>query len=118
MVGIVRDPIDDDDVHFHATLYATAGLYAALFVVATVQLLRSCHRYRAWTTQKVLHLLLLLACAIRASFLVGAASWWDRGRGALSLAAMSSGTTHAAFYALDELANLLFLVAFATLVLC
>ena len=102
---------------FRETVYACAGLYGVLFVVSTAQLLRSCHRYRAWTTQKVLHLLLLLGCACRASFLGCLASWWDRAAGALGPAAMSSPAAHEAFYALDELANLLFLAVFATLVL-
>ena len=87
---------------FRETVYACAGLYGVLFVVSTAQLLRSCHRYRAWTTQKVLHLLLLLGCACRASFLGCLASWWDRAAGALGPAAMSNPAAHEAFYALDE----------------
>ena len=75
---------------FRETVYACAGLYGVLFVVSTAQLLRSCHRYRAWTTQKVLHLLLLLGCACRASFLGCLASWWDRAAGALSPAPMAA----------------------------
>ena len=75
--------------------------------------MRSCTRYRAWTTQKWVHLLIAVGSAARASFLLMGTRWWDSVNGKV----LATGLQHELFYVLDELSNLLFLLVYAALVL-
>ena len=102
--------------HLNAVLYASFGLYCVIFLVASVQFMRSCVRYRAWTTQKWVHLLIAVGSAARASFLLMGTRWWDGAHGQVLVQSMT-GLQHELFYVLDEMSNLLFLLVYAAVVL-
>lgn len=56
--GFVVDP--DEQSSVGAAFVADAVAYALVAALSAVQLVRNCGRYRPWTVQKMLHLLLFL----------------------------------------------------------
>ncbi|KAG9402635.1 hypothetical protein AC1031_007243 [Aphanomyces cochlioides] len=90
---------------------ATGSIYAVLFVVCVVQLVRNCRSYAQWTQQKWMHLLLVLLTLTRAGFLlsVGIFNWCDvTSEGVLSPACEANGLERQLFYILDQLPNMFF----------
>lgn len=91
-----------------AVLYATTALFAA------TQLVRLNGRGATWTTQKVLHVLIVLATVVRALFFwVSLMTWgWSTGSliGAAPMARM-------AFYVCDELPTMVFFTVYTAVTL-
>ncbi|CAK4321456.1 unnamed protein product [Aphanomyces euteiches] len=90
---------------------ATGSIYAVLFVVCIVQLVRNCRSYAQWIQQKWMHFLLVLLTLTRAGFLlsVGMFNWCDvTSEGVLSPACEANGLERQLFYILDQLPNMFF----------
>ncbi|RHY99302.1 hypothetical protein DYB35_011992 [Aphanomyces astaci] len=90
----------------------TGFIYMCLFGASLVQLVRNCRSYNSWTQQKTVHALLFLVTLLRTGFLlaVGLFDWCEVATaGTLSASCEANGVERQAFYALDQLPNMLFL---------
>ena len=97
---------------FACTLLGAAYLGAA--VTAGAQFVRLVQRGAPWTTQKVLHVLILIAASVRVLFFYVASVAWDMGKGELSA---SEPVWRMAFYVCDELPTLLFFTVYTAVLL-
>uniref|UniRef100_K3WPV5 THH1/TOM1/TOM3 domain-containing protein n=1 Tax=Globisporangium ultimum (strain ATCC 200006 / CBS 805.95 / DAOM BR144) TaxID=431595 RepID=K3WPV5_GLOUD len=89
--------------------------YALVAVAAAVQLVRNCCRYRPWTVQKMIHLLMFFATLIRAVFLVLVGyDWCGVLTGEIDVSKCST-TERDLFYILDQLPILAFFATYALL---
>eukprot|EP00937_MAST-01D_sp_MAST-1D-sp2_P003572 g3572.t1 len=100
---------------FDGALLGSFMLFAAIFIFSSVQFSRAFVHYRPWTAQKRVHLLAAAGSLLRAAFLFAARSWWDSGAG--SVADSVTSWQHEAFYVLDELACLAFLLLYGVVLL-
>ena len=78
------------------------------------QFVRLVQRGAPWTTQKVLHVLILIAASVRVLFFYVASVAWDMGKGELSA---SEPVWRMAFYVCDELPTLLFFTVYTAVLL-
>ena len=87
---------------------AVAALYSALFMVSLVQLIRICQRYRAWTMQKYVHVLVVVVTFLRAALLIltGLFDWCGISEGSLDPGC--GKVQREAFYVLDQAPSLVF----------
>ncbi|GLD94941.1 hypothetical protein PINS_up003566 [Pythium insidiosum] len=91
-------------------------VYALLSGAALVQLVRNCCRYRPWTVQKMVHLLMFLATLVRAVFLVIVGlDWCDVLTGTINTSTCSPAERDL-FYILDQTPILLFVALYALLI--
>ena len=97
---------------FACTLLGAAYLGAA--ITAGAQFVRLVQRGAPWTTQKVLHVLILIAASVRVLFFYVASVAWDMGKGELSA---SEPVWRMAFYVCDELPTLLFFTVYTAVLL-
>ncbi|RLN89233.1 hypothetical protein BBJ28_00002618 [Nothophytophthora sp. Chile5] len=123
----------DEELGVGAAFLVDAIVYALVGVAAAVQLVRNCCRYRPWTVQKMIHLLMFFAtlgtvitdqtlfvcrnrATVRSIFLtmVGL-DWCDVLSGKVSTSACSTGQRDL-FYILDQVPILAFFAVYALLV--
>lgn len=91
-----------------------AILYAMTSAFAGLQLLRLNGRGAPWTTQKVLHVLVVLATAVRSIFFCLSMNTWGWSSGDLSGA---EPMTRMAFYVCDELPTMVFFTVYTAVTL-
>ena len=97
-----------------AVCVGLAALYGATAVFAATQLVRLNGRGAPWTTQKVLHVLVLLATSVRAVFFGVAMRTWGWSSGDLGGA---EPMARMAFYVSDELPTMVFFTVFTAVTL-
>ncbi|GAB9462689.1 Tobamovirus multiplication protein 3-like [Globisporangium polare] len=89
--------------------------YAFVAVAAAVQLVRNCCRYRPWTVQKMIHLLMFFATLIRAVFLVLVGyDWCDVLTGEIDTSKCDTAERDL-FYIMDQLPILALFAIYALL---
>ncbi|TYZ64842.1 hypothetical protein PybrP1_008145 [[Pythium] brassicae (nom. inval.)] len=107
---------EEEPVGVGAAFLVDAFVYALVALVAAAQLVRNCCRYRPWTAQKMIHLLLFLATLLRAVFLalVGY-DWCDALTGEVNVSKCDTAERDL-FYVLDQLPVLALFATYALLV--
>ncbi|DBA02866.1 TPA: hypothetical protein N0F65_005893 [Lagenidium giganteum] len=91
-------------------------IYALLAGGSLVQLVRNCFRYRPWTVQKMIHLLLFIGTFVRAFFLVLVGlDWCGLLSGEISIAKCTP-TEREIFYIIDQVPMVMFFAVYALLV--
>uniref|UniRef100_A0AAV1VL58 THH1/TOM1/TOM3 domain-containing protein n=1 Tax=Peronospora matthiolae TaxID=2874970 RepID=A0AAV1VL58_9STRA len=99
-----------------AAFLVDSVVYALVGGIAGVQLLRNCCRYRPWTVQKMIHLLLFLAALDRSVFLLLVTfDWCDVLSGEVR-ASECSPVKRDLFYVMDQVPILAFFAIYALLV--
>ncbi|KAK1948020.1 Tobamovirus multiplication protein 3 [Phytophthora citrophthora] len=106
----------DEELGVGAAFLVDGIVYALVGGAAGVQLVRNCCRYRPWTVQKMIHLLMFFATLVRSVFLALVGSdWCDVLSGKVSESKCSMGERDL-FYILDQLPILAFFATYALLV--
>lgn len=58
---MAEQPVEQDAVGVASAFLVDGFVYALVAAVALLQLVRNCCRYRPWTVQKMIHLLMVMA---------------------------------------------------------
>ncbi|CAH0477170.1 unnamed protein product [Peronospora belbahrii] len=106
----------DEELGVGAAFLVDSIVYALVGCIAGVQLVRNCCRYRPWTIQKMIHLLMFVAALDRSIFLalVGL-DWCDVLSGQVN-ASKCSISERDLFYVLNQVPILSFFAIYALLV--
>lgn len=75
---MATQPVEQDAVGVASAFLVDGFVYALVAAVALLQLVRNCCRYRPWTVQKMIHLLMVMAALGVHSFHLQAASTTPR----------------------------------------
>ncbi|POM66632.1 Tobamovirus multiplication protein 3-like [Phytophthora palmivora] len=106
----------DEELGVGAAFLVDGIVYALVGGAAGVQLVRNCCRYRPWTVQKMIHLLMFFAALVRSIFLALVGSdWCNVLSGKINESKCSTGERDL-FYILDQLPILAFFAIYALLV--
>ncbi|KAG7396465.1 hypothetical protein PHYBOEH_002231 [Phytophthora boehmeriae] len=105
----------DEELGVGSAFLVDGMVYAVVGVIAAVQFTRNCCRYRPWTVQKMIHLLMFFATVVRSVFLVLVGSdWCDVLSGEVNESKCSTGERDL-FYILDQMPILAFFAIYALL---
>ncbi|KAG3114711.1 hypothetical protein PI124_g6501 [Phytophthora idaei] len=106
----------DEQLGVGAAFLVDGIVYALVGGAAGVQLVRNCCRYRPWTVQKMIHLLMFFATLVRSIFLALVGSdWCDVLSGKVNESKCSTGERDL-FYILDQVPIMAFFAIYALLV--
>eukprot|EP00644_Phytophthora_capsici_P000184 jgi/Phyca11/525567/estExt2_fgenesh1_pm.C_PHYCAscaffold_40105 len=106
----------DEELGVGAAFLVDGIVYALVGGAAGVQFVRNCCRYRPWTVQKMIHLLMFFATLVRSIFLALVGSdWCDVLSGRINESKCSIGERDL-FYILDQLPILAFFSTYTLLV--
>ncbi|KAF4321098.1 hypothetical protein BBO99_00002138 [Phytophthora kernoviae] len=105
----------DEELGVGSAFLVDGMVYALVAVITAVQFARNCCRYRPWTVQKMIHLLMFFATVVRSVFLVLVGlDWCDVLSGEVNESKCSTSERDL-FYIMDQMPILAFFAIYALL---